>query len=310
MTINQMSTNETSAYINVLVTSIEEKEDRNGNPYIIAEISDGDNKVPVRMFGTSLDEAPFNVGDVLDANIISSLYNGSMTFKMSDFTVVTDEDGINIEDYVVSAPISNDEMDADINSLIGHIVDTPLRELTQSLYKEYEQQLIYYPAAKSHHHNYYGGLKYHSLCVAKNAYALAKTYEFANKDLCIAGALLHDIGKIFEYDSSMFGDAEYNVDGNLFGHLFIGAEIVKNKAKEMGVSSEIIRNLVHIILSHHDNPEWGAVKMPTTIEARIVSSADFVDSQVEAMRQATDAIEPGTTTTGYVCGVKPYKANF
>ena len=107
----------------------------------------------------------------------------------------------------------------------------------------------------------------------------------------------------------MFGDAEYNVDGNLFGHLFIGAEIVKNKAKEMNVSSEIIRNLVHIILSHHDNPEWGAVKMPTTIEARIVASADFIDSQIEAMRQATDVIEPGTTTMGYVCGVKPYKAN-
>lgn len=305
MKIKDLIQGETSACMDVLVTSINEKADKNGNPYLLIEVSDGENKIPVRIFSMSEETAPFEVGDVLSACLNSSLYNGTMTFKMTAYEVL---DGVvSIADFVVSAPMTDEEMNKKIETIINSITNAELKKTVRYLFEKYEEQLTYYPAAKTHHHNYYGGLKYHSLCVALNALAMAKTYDFVNNDVIIAASLLHDIGKLFEYNASIFGEAEYCPDGNLFGHLFMGAETFKKTAEEFNVNPEIIRCVVHCILSHHDNLEWEAIKRPSTLEARIVASADYVDSQIDALRQAVENTEPGTCHQNMVAGVRPYR---
>ena len=296
---------ETTARVIVMITNIEKKLDKNGNTYTVYELSDGETKVSARHFADS----NLETGNIIEANLNSSLYNGNMTFKINSYENLTGMPGIDMADFLVSAPMTDENMNDQIEELVEKIQNKDLQDFVRYFYQKYEKPLVYYPAAKAHHHNYYGGLKYHSLCVAKNAYALATTYDYVNMDLVIAGALLHDIGKLFEYDADVFSGAEYNAEGNLFGHLFMGAEMVKSEGEKRNISSEILRNLIHIILAHHDNPEWGAVKMPSTIEARIVSSADFVDSQVEAMHQVVEATEPGENANSFVCGVKPYRPN-
>lgn len=307
MKINEFINVEGNFVTTALVRSISEKEDRNGNPYIMVEISDGESIITARMFNASEETCGFAVADVLKMTISSRLYNGTMSFVINYYEKM-DEDEYNIQDYIVSAPEKFSDMISSVKSYIDKIQNSEIKTLVQHIYDDNFEKLSFWSAARAMHHNYYGGLLYHSLCVTKNAYAIAQNYDLVNRDLVIAGALLHDIGKTRELNTDNLGNASYSVDGELFGHLFIGAQIVKDKCEKIGVDEETTRQLLHIIVSHHDNLEWGAIKRPSTAEARIVACADMCDAQLEMIRQSNMKTEVGECSSSYVDGSKIYHA--
>jgi 3'-5' exoribonuclease len=180
----------------------------------------------------------------------------------------------------------------------AHIADPPLRELTLELLSEHRETLLRLPAARRNHHAFVGGLLEHVLSVTRNAIFLAEKYsrdypELApplSIELVVAGAILHDIGKVEEMRLGA-GGAEYTAAGELVGHVLLGRDLVRAAAMRHALPAETLLRLEHIIVSHQRLPEWGAPKPPMTPEALLVHFADDVDAKFQTALAALD--EPG-----------------
>jgi len=180
--------------------------------------------------------------------------------------------------------------------IISSVKNNNLKQILNKLIME-NPKFFSWPAATAVHHAYPGGLAKHSLSVCNIALKLWENYKGENidRDLIISGALLHDIGKLFEYNQ----DGSRTKIGDLYGHPFIGAEMISNAAKELNLnifSSIEIVILTHIVLTHHGELEFGAVAYPQTLEAVIVSQADTIDAKAEASLANIRNINPGTQT--------------
>jgi 3'-5' exoribonuclease len=138
------------------------------------------------------------------------------------------------------------------------------------------------PAAKGIHHAYRGGLAEHILSVIRLAHRIADHYPMVDRDLLVAGALLHDIGKVSElsYERGEKG-FEYTDEGRLVGHLVMTAQKIREKAAAISNFPPLLEHhLTHIVLSHHGQLEYGSPKLPMTLEASLVHFIDTIDSRV------------------------------
>jgi 3'-5' exoribonuclease len=136
------------------------------------------------------------------------------------------------------------------------------------------------PAARNMHHAYIGGLMEHTLSMATLANYLANHFPYVNRDLLLAGTLLHDMGKAIEYDISK--SFSFSEDGRLVGHITRAVVLVEKAAAEIGgFPEEELRHLVHLIASHHGTLEWGSPVLPKTLEAILLHQIDLLDSRVQ-----------------------------
>ncbi len=175
-----------------------------------------------------------------------------------------------------------------------HIADRPLRKLVLLLLSRYEQGVRTIPAATHNHHAFVGGFLEHVLSVTRTAVYLADKYTdyYADltppisKSLVVAGAILHDIGKLRELDTTG-AQPVYSVEGRLLGHMILGRDIVREEAKGIdGLTAQTLLLLEHIIAAHQGQREWGAVVEPHTVECLLVHYADDLDAKVNMMVQA------------------------
>jgi 3'-5' exoribonuclease len=192
------------------------------------------------------------------------------------------------------------EMFAELMNIVdAQIADKPLRELVSDILEQHREPLLSLPAAKRNHHAYIGGFLEHVLSVTRSACYLADKYttlyEYLrppiSKDLVVAGAVLHDIGKIRELAVGPAG-ADYTAAGCLIGHVLQGRDIVREFAAGRDIDPETLLRLEHVIVSHQRLPEWGAPKPPMTPEALIVHFADDLDAKLQMM---VCALEEDTT---------------
>jgi len=153
------------------------------------------------------------------------------------------------------------------------------------------------PSAITHHHNYVGGNLEHTVGVIRLCNNICEMYPGINRDLVITGAILHDIGKLNEYEATAAIDK--TSEGNFIGHIVMGDRWIKdkiielkNKGKDFDLDLE--NKLCHIILSHHGRYEFGSPRMPTTIEACVVHQADLMDSQVKNFIQKIEESRKNT----------------
>ena len=172
--------------------------------------------------------------------------------------------------------------------------DADLRSIVTTMLSEYKSELLFWPAAFKLHHAIRSGLLMHTLSIVRLCERAAEIYPFIDKDLLIAGAILHDIAKTSEYEMSQSGLATgYTVKGNLIGHLAVGAMMIENTAKKLGIESEVVMLLQHMVLSHHGEPDFGAAVRPMFIEAELLSELDMLDARIYEMREATADTETG-----------------
>ena len=136
------------------------------------------------------------------------------------------------------------------------------------------------PAAKSVHHAYAGGLLEHTVSCIKLSHRVADQYPQLDRDLLVAGAFFHDIGKIRElaYERGV----EYTDEGRLVGHLVMAAQWIHEKARRVGAPRELEQHVVHIVLSHHGRLEFGSPKTPATLEALVTHFIDDLDSRMNS----------------------------
>ena len=186
------------------------------------------------------------------------------------------------------SPIAAERMFDELQSLVKeHIGKGKMHQLVTKILKEHRTALLYNVASRKHHHNYIGGLLEHTLSVTKIAVALVEHYHKMYKErkadisrqLVVAGAILHDIGKVREYEPQL-GSHQHSTVGELIGHAILGRDIVREAALEFELEPAIQMNLEHIIVAHQRFPDWGAAKPPMSLEAMIVHHADSCDALV------------------------------
>ena len=139
-------------------------------------------------------------------------------------------------------------------------------------------------AAKSVHHGFVGGLLEHTLSVVKMCDYFSKQYPLINRDLLLTAAMFHDIGKTKEL--SAFPENDYTDDGQLLGHIIIGSQMIKEKIDQMpGFPKKLESELIHCILAHHGELEYGSPKKPALAEAVALNLADNTDARMETLTE-------------------------
>jgi 3'-5' exoribonuclease len=168
-------------------------------------------------------------------------------------------------------------------ALVEAVVDGNVKALVKAFLEDEDvvQRLRRAPAAKTVHHAYAGGLLEHTVSCLKLAHRVADHYPQVDRDLLVAGAFFHDLGKIRELGYGT-GQTEYTDEGRLVGHLVMTAQWVHDKARRVGVPRDLEHHVVHLVLSHHGRLEFGSPKTPMTLEALLTHAIDELDSRVNS----------------------------
>lgn len=232
--------------------------------------------------------------DYVEVNGLVTSYNGALQLKIERLRRVGDGE----YDPANYMPVSRFSIDDMYNELLGYIKGINngyIKKLLERFFVEDKEFIAIFKkrsAAKSIHHGFMGGLLEHSLSVTRLCAHIAKAYPFLNEDLLIACAMLHDIGKVPEF--SDFPQNDYTDEGNLLGHIVMGAEMVGEKAHGIeGFPPMLLTEIKHCILSHHGELEYGSPKKPALAEAMALSMADNMDAKLETVREIFDSKEGG-----------------
>ncbi len=237
----------------------------------------------------------FEAKDYVDIVGTVTVFNGALQVKIERARVAR-EGEYEPADYLPVSKYNIDEMMAELVAMIDKTENPYLKQLLRSFFVEDEEfigKFRFSSAAKSVHHSFVGGLLEHTLSVAKNCEYFAAHYGVLNRDLLVAAAICHDIGKVREFVP--YPENDYSDEGNLLGHIIIGAEMVGERiAKIPGFPVNLANELRHCILAHHGELEFGSPKKPAIIEAVALSFADNLDAKMETFMEALDAsLNPG-----------------
>ena len=202
-----------------------------------------------------------------------------------------DEGEYDPADYIPCTDKDMDAMMQEFTSYIDSVKNTYLNQLLKKYFVDdaaFLKSFKAHSAAKSVHHSFMGGLVEHTLAVTRMCDLFAKQYPRINRDLLITAAMLHDIGKVYELTE--FPANDYSDEGNLLGHIYIGAHKIENTCDSIdGFPSEMRAELLHCILAHHGKLEYGSPKTPGLMEALALHMADNTDAKLQIMTEALDA---------------------
>ncbi|MDK2949829.1 MAG: 3-5 exoribonuclease [Thermotoga sp.] len=213
---------------------------------------------------------------------------------------VLKKDEYDFSKFVAQSKKDPEVMKKKLFSLIDQIRDRDYKKLLRAFFvedEEFSEKFFKSPAGMRVHHAYIGGLLEHSLTVAEICREISKYYPL-DRDLLITGALLHDVGKVREYVVTESG-IDVTTEGELKGHISIGAMMVREKAKELGLPEKKVLEVEHIILSHHGELEWGSPVVPKTIEALIVHHVENLDSKLARFFEIIENADSDQVWTEY-----------
>jgi 3'-5' exoribonuclease len=243
----------------------------------------------------------FEVGEFVKVKARANLFNGRLQLVVENLRRVNPEQdratGFREEDCIPSSPRPIEEMWTELCELVGGVKDDAIRELLRRLIDKHQRELRVWPAAQVVHHAYRGGFLEHALQIARAATMLADLYS-ADRDMVIAGAILHDIGKLQELDYEVV--ASYSAPGRLVGHITLGVVMVREIARGIdGFPPERLMHLEHLILSHHGSRDLGSPVEPMTMEAFILSMCDDLDAKIHQAKQAMQEVGGEGEFTAY-----------
>jgi 3'-5' exoribonuclease len=180
----------------------------------------------------------------------------------------------------------------ELASYIDSVKDPDLQKILSAFFSDqaFLDTFKYGTAAMYKHHARRGGLLQHTLSVVKLCSMLCEHYPKLDRDLVITGAVLHDIGKVREFDITT--NIKTSTEGMLVGHVVIALEMLYHKTKDLDIAQEVMLKVRHIILSHHGELEYGSPKTPCFPEAMMVHYADSLDAAITQMLDHKE--NPGT----------------
>ena len=205
-----------------------------------------------------------------------NLYKDAIQVSISDLARAN---GLDLTVFLPASRRPREAMQVELRDQIAALAE-PWQTLAGYLLLEGDlaERFAAVPAARSMHHAYIGGLLEHTLSMATIARYLSGHYPHVNADLLVCGALLHDLGKVHEYAlAEGFARSE---DGLLVGHIVRGIVVIEQAAAELGFPEAELRQLIHLIASHHGTQEWGSPVVPKTLEAVLLHQIDLLDSRI------------------------------
>ena len=230
----------------------------------------------------------YEVGDVVKIRAMVQSYKDQIQLNVKKIRKAG-RDEFELKDYIPETKKDVKKLSDEVFEFIHSVKDESIKNLLLKIFddKELLAKFLRCPAAKGWHHNFVGGLLEHTVSVTKICDFASSLYP-VNRDELIAGALLHDFGKIYEY--MIVPSVEFTDEGRLLGHIVMADQLIVKKASEVDLfTAQTLLKLRHLIISHHGEMEKGAVKVPMTIEAIVLHFADNMDAQTTGVLQMIDA---------------------
>jgi len=232
-------------------------------------------------------------GSVVLVDGIVNLYKNQPQLKVVGISKVDPSD-IDMSSFARVSPIPLEELKARLDKYLNSFKDKDVEKVTKAVISHFYEKYVTYPGAVKVHHEFGSGILHHSLFMADVADAISKIYTQIDRDILVAGALLHDIGKTIEYENPIA--PVQTAEGKLCGHVAIGYAEFKRVVDELHIESEVPLLLEHMILAHHGSLEFGSPVMPATREALLLSEIDMLDSRQMILDKALDQVKEGEFT--------------
>lgn len=296
MSFTNNSNDKSEAYW--LIKTIEKKVTAKGYFYLDITLGNKEKEINGKLWDYDAEvHGEYEAGDLVKVCGSITQYNGSDQIRIDGIRKADLSDDVDISDFVPTAEYSGEDMLESIKNVVDSVEDEELKQLTLALLEDRKDQLLYWPAAFKLHHAIRGGLLYHTLSMLRLAESICKIYPSIDRDLLVCGTVVHDLCKIDEFDLSPVGLATgYSVKGELLGHLVMGAMKIQEKAKELNICQEKAVLLEHMVISHHNNPEFGAAVRPMFLEAIVLSHLDDLDAKIYEVAEAVSDINDGEFT--------------
>ncbi|NQV19682.1 MAG: HD domain-containing protein [Armatimonadetes bacterium] len=241
----------------------------------------------------------FNEGDIIKIKGVVISYKSQIQITVNKVRVLSEEE-YDLAEYIETTSKDINKLSDKLFEYIENIQDVYLKELLLSIFEDKEFFTLFAnsPAAKTWHHNYLGGLLEHTISVTTICDFVSHLYPL-NKDLLITGAILHDIGKVYEYHVKPTID--FSVEGRLVGHIPLGDKIICEKAAKINNFPKVLlMKLRHLILAHHGEYEKASARLPQTLEAIVLHYSDNLDAQTVGVQQLVQAVKnPDADWTEY-----------
>lgn len=260
---------------------------RSGKSYLSLTLQDKTGTINAKVWELNKNIQSFEENDFIkiDASVLTYQNELQLTIRKIRKSIDGEYDPIN---YI---PVTSKDIETlykELLKYVNSIENEYIKTLLENILiknDELKERFKKHSAAKSMHHNYMGGLLEHTLSIIQICDFLSNHYDFVNRDILIAGAFFHDIGKMFEL--SPFPDNEYTDDGQLLGHIVIGTELVTSECSKIpNFPPQLASLLKHCILAHHGEYEYGSPKRPKTIEAFLVSCVDELDARLKIFEES------------------------
>lgn len=278
-----------------ILKSLAVRQSKAGKEYLDITVSDATGASSGKVWDVDPTMKDLTPGNIIKIRATVEEYMGQTQLNFS--RIRARQAGDEEVDYSLLIPCAPEDPQAMYDfawSFIEGITNEDIKKLVSEMWDDRKDQLLSHPAALTFHHSVRSGLLQHITSMLRGAKALLEVYDFLNADVLYAGVLLHDICKVEELQTGDLGIAtQYSVEGQLLGHITLGAMAIGKKGAELGTPQDIINLLAHMVLSHHELPEYGSPKPPMTPEAEVLQTLDKLDARLYDLQQALQNVAPG-----------------
>lgn len=269
-----------------VVTDKQLRTARNGMPFLTLKLADRTGEMTARIWERA-DESDRSIlrNTVVFVKGRAELFRDELQLQVQEITTIPRND-FDPSDFLPVCPHDTRDLLEELHRMTSSVKRRPLQRLLRHILDDAQLmgQFKLAPAAKSMHHAYLGGLLEHTVSVAVLVSKISSLYPDLDRDLLVVGALLHDIGKIHEFDYDV--SIDYSDAGRLLGHMVLGVEILEDKVRGLrNFPRQDALLLKHLILSHHGETDFGAVRLPMTREAFALHLADDLDAKMNGINR-------------------------
>lgn len=277
----------------LLVRAADQRSASNGSKYLDMTLGDKSGEINAKLWDGTVE--PPKVGSVLRLRGTIHEYNGRLQIRVERMRGLAPSDNVPMETLVACAPQPGEEMLDEVNAAVENIRSYDLRRLVRRLLDDAGETLVNFPAASKLHHAERSGLLHHMTGMLRMANHYADEYPTLDRDLLVAGVIVHDLAKIGEINAAPETGivSGYSADGMLIGHLVRGIARMDEAGRALGCDEEILMMLEHMVLSHHGVPEYGSPKPPMFPEAEVLHHLDLLDARIFEMNAALSRVTPG-----------------
>ncbi len=272
---------------------------KTGKNYFSLTLQDKTATINAKVWDINYNIQEFEQGDFIKIDALVQVFNDELQLNVSKLRK-SEIGEYDLKNYVPATSKNVDSLKNELQKFISSVKNNFLSALLKSFFDDEEmlEKFCTHSAGKSMHHSYVGGLLEHTISVTQICDFMSARTKLSNRDILITVGLLHDIGKIYEL--SDFPQNDYTYDGELLGHIIIGSDLISKKILQIeNFPNDLRSQIIHCILSHHGEYEFGSPKLPRSIEAIILHFADNLDAKTKMFEEIVEADSSNSDWTNY-----------